>query len=62
MVKLKIIKKGLETDNLYFEEGAKLQNHPDFIHEVNFKRELIKKQLEERAHSNADFKEEMQEI
>ena len=62
MVKRKVIKKGLENDNLYFIEGATLHNHPDFINEVNFERELVKVRLGERALSSAEYKEEMKEI
>jgi hypothetical protein len=62
MVKRKLIKKGLENDNLYFVEGATKLNHPDFINEEKFEEELVKVTLENKALSSGDFKQEMDDI
>lgn len=42
MVKRRLIKKGLENDTLYFDEGAYKQNYPSFINEEDFEHELKK--------------------
>lgn len=40
MVKSKLIKKGLENDSLYYIEGPKQNNNPEFINEEIFEEEL----------------------
>ena len=61
-VKSKLIKKGLENDTLYYIEGAKQNNNPEFINEEKFEQELIRINTKERALSSGDFKLEVEAI
>lgn len=62
LVNKKLIKKGLENDCLYFVEGGLLDNHPDFINEENFAKEMKEMELEKKAFSSGDYEQEIEEI